>query len=182
MSIHTKTKAPQSRPERTSVPPLQLDPKLRLVKSLTDKGEYKHALDALSKNTTDHEVLNCRGVCLLRMREFAQAINPLRMVALNSSTFQVREAIPSHIKINFALALFFGGEPAGAMETLSQIKPPEDDPCVMMIRSYAKQWVKQMSLLRRVDWYLNRIAPKQGPSLPDEPVGRFIWDLEQPPC
>ncbi|WP_145080882.1 hypothetical protein [Aureliella helgolandensis] len=159
--------------------PFPWDPKLRSIKQLTDRGEYKLALERLSKSTSDHESMNCRGVCLLRMREFSKAIGPLRLIALNASTFRVHDEVAKHIKLNFALALFFGGEAAGGLETLSQIDGTESDPSAMMMRQQARQWSSSMSWFRRLDWYLNRIAPKQGPIAPDEPVGRFVWDLDR---
>ena len=65
----------------------------------------------------------------MRMGKFAQAIVPLRSIALNTSTFHLRPEIPEHIKINFAIALFFGGEPAGGLDALADISR-EDDPQV----------------------------------------------------
>lgn len=186
MSSTTKTKTRVTnssqgllQPLPTTIDAYQLDPKLRLVKSLTDKGEYDRALEALSKNSTDPEVLNCRGVCLLRMHEFAKAISPLRMVALNPSTFHLKENVAMHIKINLAIALFFGGEPGGGLDTLAEIKNSENDPEVLMIHRHTKRWVQEMNLFRRLDWYLNRIAPKKGPVPPVEPIGRFLWDIEK---
>lgn len=185
-NTHTKTRATNSSPGILQSLPstsdaCQLDPQLRLVKSLTDKGEYIRALEALSKNSTDPEVLNCRGVCLLRMHEFAKAISPLRMAALNPSTFHLKESVASHIKVNLATALFFGGEPGGGLDTLAEVKNSENDPGALMIHRHTKQWVQQMNLFRRLDWYLNRIAPKNGPVPPLEPIGRFLWDLEKVP-
>ena len=156
----------------------RLDPKLRLVKNLTDKEEFKRALEALSKNTMDPELLNCRGVCLLRLREFPQAISPFRMAALNPSTFHVHAHVANHIKINFAIALFFGGEPKGGLEALAEVKHSENDPSVLMLHRQTKLWVRDMSLFRRLDWYLNRVAPKKGPTPPIERIGRFVWELE----
>lgn len=158
--------------------PPQLDPKLRAVKELTDRGEYARALEVLSNNTNDPEMLHCRGVCLLRLREFKQAISPLRLAALNPSTFHVHEHVANHIKINFAIALFFGGEPVGGLETLAEVKHEEKNPSVLMIHRQTNLWVKEMSLFRRLDWYLNRIAPNKGPAPPVERLGQFAWELE----
>lgn len=185
MSTNSKTKfhAPNSTSKPLQSPGTargleRLSPKLRLVKNLTDKGEYQRALEALSNNTADPEELNCRGVCLLRMHEFVKAIGPLRMVALNSRNLRIHEHVANHIKVNYALALFFGGEPRGGLDALSEFKASENDPSVLMLRRQLKQWVEGMKLLRRIDWYLNRIAPPKGPVPPDEPIGQFLWDLE----
>ncbi|MCA9132081.1 MAG: hypothetical protein KDA45_02965 [Planctomycetales bacterium] len=160
--------------------PFKLDPKLKIVKNLAEQGEYERAFRALPSRPGDHEVQNCRAVCLMRMHKFAQAIGPLRTVALNTSTFRVRSEVADHIKINFAIALFFGGEPLGGLEVLGELKM-EQDPSVQMVRAAAKQWSAEMSFFRRLDWYFNRVAPKQGPRAPAEPVGRFLWELDRLP-
>ena len=154
----------------------KLDSRLKQVKVLTDQGDYQRAFNAVPNNSSDVEVINCRAVCLMRMGKFAQAIAPLRSLALNTSTFHVRPEIPEHIQINYAIALFFGGEPAGGLDALADIKR-EDDPQVRMVRSRSKLWSASMNLWRRFDWYLNRIAPKQGPTPPAEPVGYFAWEV-----
>jgi hypothetical protein len=158
---------------------VQMDPTLHLVKKLTDKGEYARALDVLSKYTTNPETLNSRGVCLLRMHKFAEAIGPFRMAALNMGSMQVHEHIASHIKINFAIALFFGGFPAGGLDTLSEFKHSENDPGVSMLRKQAELWEQSMSPWRRFYWRVTRIAPAKAPPTPKDPIGRFVWDLKE---
>ncbi len=154
----------------------KLDSRLKQVKILMDQGSYQRAFDAIPNNSSDIELLNCRAVCLMRMGKFAQAIVPLRSVALNLSTFHLRPEIPEHIRINFAIALFFGGEPAGSFDALADIKR-EDDPQVKMLRARAKAWTDSMNWLRRFDWYVNRVAPKIGPTPGSEVVGYMAWEL-----
>ncbi len=185
MSSQTQTKTRAENNSGKSTQPLpptndarRFDPKLLSIKNLVDKGEYGLALDALSKNSTDPEVLNCRGVCLMRMQEFTKAISTLRVAALNPSTFHAKENVPAHIKINLAIALFFGGEPAGGLEVLAEVKNSDHHPSVQMIRRQTKLWVKEMNLFRRLDWFMNRIAPKTGPVPPSEPIGSFAWDKD----
>ncbi len=153
-----------------------LDPRLKVVKSCTDKGDYERALSVIPGNSMEPEIQNCRAVCHMRLNRFSHAIGPLRMAALDTSTFHLRNSTPSHIKINFSFALFFGGEPAGGLETLGEIRM-EDDSEVKKLRAYAKLWASEMSFFQRIDWQLNRIAPKRGPLPPAEQVGRFVWDL-----
>lgn len=155
---------------------LKLDSRLKQVKTLVDQGDFQRAFDSVPNQSSDVEVINCRAVCLLRLGKFAQAIPPLRSIALNTSTFHLRTEVPEHIKINYAIALFFGGEAAGGLDALTDIKR-EDDPQVKMIRGRAKAWVTSMSWLRRLDWFLNRIAPKHSPTPPAEPMGYFVWEL-----
>ncbi len=156
--------------------PTKLDSRLKQVKLFTDQGDYQRACDAIPNNSSDIEVVNCRAVCLMRMGKFSPAIAPLRGIALNASTFHVRPEVPEHIKINYAIALFFGGEPSGGLEALSDIRR-EEDPQVRIIRERAKAWAASMNWLRRFDWYVNRIAPKHGPTPGAEVVGYLAWEL-----
>ena len=156
----------------------KLDTRLKQVKLLAEQGNYQRAFDAIPNNSSDREVLNCRAVCLMRMGKFAQAIAPLRSIALNMSTFHLRPEIPEHIKINYAIALFFGGEPAGGLDALADIQR-EDDPQVQMLRARAKAWAASMNWLRRLDWHVNRVAPKLGPTPGTAVVGYLAWELNE---
>lgn len=155
---------------------LKLEPKLQQARELMAKGQYQLALGVLPTASRDIEVRNACAVCLLRTHRYEQAIDMLRTVALNSKTNRVREDVPDHVRINFAIALFFGGQPAGGLEALLEINR-EEDPSVIMLREHARKWVAEMSFFRRLDWRLNRVAPKQRPVPPTEPVGMCIWDL-----
>jgi hypothetical protein len=175
-SRSTPNKDPLSSSE-TNTDFVQLDPTQRSVKKLTDKGEYTRALDLLSDHTTDTQLLNSRGVCLLRLGKFAAAISPLRMAALNLGTMQVHQHIGTHIKVNFAIALFFGGFPAGGLSTLSEFEHADDDPGVTMLRKQARLWEQRMNLLQRLFWKLS-LEPSVEPLPPEYPVGQFVWDVK----
>lgn len=154
------------------------DNRLKQVKSLTDQGDYQQAFRTIPTHNTDLEILNTRAVCMMRMGQFAPAITLLRSVTLNTSTFHLRSEVPLHVKVNYACALFFGGEPAGGLDALADIQR-EDDPQVKMLRQQCQVWVSNMNLWRRLDWYFNRVAPKVGPPLPNSAVGYFVWELPE---
>jgi len=155
----------------------KLDPKLQHARQLMAKGEYQKALALLPASNRDLEVRNVCAVCLMRMNRFEEAVDLLRPVTINSSINRMREDVPVHIRINFATALYFGGRPAGGLEALQEANR-EDSPAVKMVREHARDWVAGMSLLRRIDWRINGVAPKQLPSPPIQPVGVCGWDLE----
>lgn len=140
------------------------------------KCEYQKALATLPSSNRDLEVRNVCAVCLMRMNRFEEAIDLLRSVSINSNINGMREDIPLHIRINFATSLYFGGRPAGGLESLQELKH-DDHPAVQLVREHARLWVAQMSFIRRIDWRLNGIAPKQLPLPPSQPVGICIWDL-----
>ncbi|MEZ6079609.1 MAG: hypothetical protein R3C56_29260 [Pirellulaceae bacterium] len=141
--------APTKPTDASSVVFSKLDSRLKQVKLLTDQGLYQRAFDTIPNNSSDMEVLNCRAVCLMRMGKFAQAIAPLRSVALNMSTFHLRPEIPEHIKINYAIALFFGGEPAGGLDALADIRARMTSSSDAS-RARAKAWAASMNWLRRL--------------------------------
>lgn len=140
------------------------------------KGDYQQALSALPNDNRNIEVRNTCAVCFMRMHRFKEAMDVLRTVALNSAINVVRNDVPDHVRINFAIALFYGGQPAGGLEALQEIRR-ESDPCVIMLREQARQWVASMGFFRRLDWRMNRVAPKTMPVPPAEPLGRCIWDV-----
>jgi len=155
---------------------LKLEPKFDHARELLNRGEYQLALGVLPAANSDLEVRNICAVCFIRLHRFAEAIDLLRTVALNAKINQVRTDVPDHIRVNFAIALFFGGQPAGGLEALREIDR-EQDPSVVMLREQARKWVASMSFFRRLDWRLNGVAPKVLPIPPNEPMGKCIWDL-----
>lgn len=154
----------------------KLEPKLQHARHLMDKGEFQKALMSLPSSNRDLEVRNVCAVCLMRMNRFEEAIDLLRTVSINSNINRLRDDIPLHIKINFATSLYFGGRPAGGLEALQELRC-DDHPAVKLVREHARDWVSQMSFIRRFDWRLNGIAPKQLPAPPSQPVGICVWDL-----
>jgi hypothetical protein len=156
---------------------LKLEPRLRRAQQLMFQGEYERALAALPEVHRDLEIRNVAAVCMIRLGRFKDAIDLLRTVTVNSNINRMRDDVPAHIRINFAIALFYGGQPAGGLEALYEVAQ-DDDPAVIGLRDHARRWVSEMSFLRRLDWRFNGIAPKTLPLPPAEPLGRCFWDLE----
>jgi len=154
----------------------KLEPRLRRAQQLMFEGEYARALAALPEVHRDLEIRNVAAVCMIRLGRFKDAIDLLRTVTVNSNINRMRDDVPPHIRINFAIALFYGGQPAGGLEALYEVGR-DDDPSVIMLREHARRWVAGMSFLRRLDWRFNGIAPKTLPVPPAEPLGRCFWDL-----
>ncbi len=182
MAINAK--APQAlaalvvaRDEKTSNETVRpLEPKLQRVKESVLKNDYQRALELLPTDSQDPEIRNCRAVCLMRLQRFDAAVDVLRKTVIHGGLLSVRLDTPNHIKVNFATALFYSGHPAGALDILNEIRR-EDDPGVQRLRQATVDWVAQMSFIRRLDWKLNRIAPKKLPAVTDQPLGQFLWDV-----
>jgi len=169
------TVATKTQPTPTEIA-FKLEPKLLHARQLMDRGEFQKALTSLPASNRDLEVRNVCAVCLMRMNRFEEAIDLLRTVSINSSINRLRDDVPVHIRINFATSLYFGGRPAGGLEALQELRC-DDHPAVKLVREHARGWVAQMSFIRRLDWKLNGIAPKQLPTPPSQPLGICIWDL-----
>lgn len=144
--------------------------KMSMAYQYFDKQEYQKAFDLLSSSGCDIEEQNMRAVCMMRLNRFEEAYKLLRPVAFRSNVGLPREGVPLHVWINLATSLYFGGRPAGALEILADARC-EDHPAVQLVRQHHRRWVAEMSFLRRLDWRLNRVAPKQLPKPPNVPVG-----------
>jgi len=153
-----------------------LDPKLLRARELMAKGDYQAALNALPSVHRDLETRNTYAVCMMRMARFQEAIDLLRQVTVDTTLNRMRPDVPDHIRINFATALFFGGRPSGGLEALVEINR-DDDPAVILVRDGARKWISNMSFIRRLDWRINGVAPKQLPIPPDTPLGRCLWEV-----
>lgn len=116
---------------------VKLDPKLHQARELISRGEYQRALAVLPAASRHLEVRNTCAVCFIRMHRFKDAIDLLRTVSLNTRTNEVRNDVPDHIRINFAIALFYGGQPSGALDAIREIDR-EQDPSIVMLREQVR--------------------------------------------
>ncbi len=156
--------------------PLNLDGRLSKAHAHVLREQYVEAMHSLPADSRDPETKNAIAVCMMRLGQFEQAIPLLRSLALNNSLQTTNQRVPQHIRVNYATALFFGGQPAGGLEVLAELNA-EEDAGVKLIRDSAKRWTTEMGWLRRIDWVLNRIAPKTRPVPVRTPVGQFVWDV-----
>lgn len=153
-----------------------LDAKLAQAREFISRGDYAGALRILPADSKNAEIKNAAAVCLIRLGQFEKAIAVLRSVALNSAFQTVREETPEHIRINYAIALVFGGRPAGGLDVLNGVGSAEHR-SVRIVHEAIRVWVSEMSFFRKIDWKLNRIAPANPPAPPIEKLGEFIWDV-----
>jgi hypothetical protein len=153
-----------------------LSEKLLRVKEAAATGDYARAIQILPADNRAPEFQNCRAVCLIRMQRFEDAIGALRAVVLNQGTLAVHTEVPRHYVVNLATALFFGGRQAGAYDLLAELSCEEDEK-IRQLRQLMGEWERSMSFLARLDWKVNRIAPKKQPTAPDRSLGQFTWDL-----
>ena len=136
-------------------------------------GNYRKALDVLNAHSeASEELRNARGVCLMRLGHYEEALSLYRMLVLMPGSIWMRPETPLHFKTNFATALLLAGLHNGALEVLHAINQ-EDDPTVQKLRAALREWEKQLPLLRKLDWWVSRVAPFNRPVTLDFEPGTF---------
>jgi hypothetical protein len=165
-----------AQPIAAGAPLPPLDAKSRRIRSLIDGGQYQRALDLLPTSQCTDDIRNTRAVCLMRMGQFESAVQVFRLFALTGYSQTIKKDLPEYIKVNYSAALFFGGQPSGGWAALQEVRS-DNDPQAEIIRRACQRWVAEMGFFRRLDWRINRIAPATLPTVPQEPIGRFSWEV-----
>lgn len=140
-----------------------------------NQHEYQTVLGLLNVEHRDDETKNLRGVCLLRLHEFEKAIAVFRGLVLEPAGVWSRSDLPGFIKVNFALALFYGGHPSGAMDVLTEVHV-NHEPSALALMEHVQQWKSEMNWWQRALWTAFNVTPSLKPVLPTEDLGTFAWD------
>lgn len=137
--------------------------------------DYDGALQILVTLNPSTETRNLQAVCYLRSGRFHEAISSLRSLVIDPVTTACRKGAPEEVKLNFALALGYGGQPAGAMEVLRECQLLEH-PQVLAFYADVRRWESNMGWLRWFDWKLNGLANTAGLQPSHRQLGILSWD------
>ncbi len=148
------------------------NPVLRRGLRLALAGRYSEALESLSRAGKEPEVINARGVCLLRLGKVDEAIRVYRSLVLMPGCTWMRPELPLIYKTNFATALLLGGSVGGCLEMLIEVQEQEH-PSVLRLRSAIKRWERSLTLWQRFNWYCGRLEPRNRPVPIDFAPGEF---------
>ncbi len=89
------------------------------IARLAAEGHVKRALSLACDNpSSNRDQLNAKGVCLMRLGQFSEALNLFRSLALRPGCIWTRDDLPNHLKTNFATALLLSGHPEKAIPSL----------------------------------------------------------------
>ncbi len=121
-------------------------------------GEHQQALDLLRKMGDAAAVRNARGVCLMRLRRFDDALGVLGALVLKPGCTWVRAELPTIYKANYATALMLSGHPSGALEVLAEIRD-ETHASVRQLRAAIKKWESGLPFWQKLNWRFGRIEP-----------------------
>lgn len=134
----------------------------RAVQSI-EAGHFDKAFNQLaSLGSVSHEVVNARGVCLMRMGKARQAVDLFRSLVLQSGCMWMRPEVPVVCKINFATALLLDGHPRGGVAILAEVNEPQN-PDVQQLKAAIRRWVKGLSWWNKLNWWtgvdLHEVVP-----------------------
>jgi hypothetical protein len=135
---------------------------LRRVQHLASSGLYAKAVDFLKSAGCDAQLLNAKGVCLLRAGRFDEAMRLYRGLVLNPGCTWMRSDVPVVYKTNYATALLLGGQPSGCLEILAELRD-EQNPTVQRLRAAIRTWESQLSFWQKLNWRFGRIEPANRP-------------------
>ncbi|MCC9605759.1 tetratricopeptide repeat protein [Blastopirellula sp. JC732] len=121
------------------------DTLLGRAKRYVRQKDYVAALQMLGNGGHDPEVKNARGVCLLRMGRYTEALQFYRGMLLRSGCIVMRPELPTYLKANYATALLLIGQTEGCVQTLTEAND-DKSPIVMRLNQNLKRWEKGLTL------------------------------------
>jgi hypothetical protein len=148
------------------------DPVFERAMRYAQAGNIERALHLLDAGGREAHFRNARGVCLMRLGKFDDAIRVLRELALAPGCTWMRPELPVAYKTNFATALLLGGHAAGCLEILAEIND-EQHPSVKRLRAAIRRWQASLSWWQWLNWKISRIEPSGRPATIDFPPGEF---------
>jgi hypothetical protein len=122
------------------------------VGELLQEGKAKPALDLIRRSRLNSPwIQNAVGVCQLRLHETDAATSLFRGMVV-TATLLLRDDVPTVFKANYATALLLGGNIAGGMNVLSELKDSEH-PAVGRLKEAVRQWRATLTFWQKVQWY-----------------------------
>ena len=140
-------------------------------------GSYESALQLSARAIADDPlVANARGVCLMRMKQYDDAVALFRWLVLNPGQTWVRSDRPTYFLTNFATALLLVGNVDGCLHVLRQIR--NETPRARQIREAIARHEATLTFWEKLEWWINRtVTPSKTVSFDFAP-GEF-GPLEQ---
>lgn len=145
---------------------------LHRVEKLAASQHYQKAIDLLSAAGCDRQLLNAKGVCLLRLGRNDEAVRVFHDLVLNSGCMWMRPGVPTVYKTNYGTALLLSGHLSGCVDILTEIQD-EQNATVQQLRAAIKRWESQLTFWQNLNWRLSGIDPANRPVTIDFVPGEF---------
>jgi hypothetical protein len=123
------------------------------VRKLLDDNKTNYALMFIERLGDKSIVMqNARGVCLMRLGKFKEALSVLRDVA-----FQGYPCLPPDTpvlyQINFAVAMLGSNHKEGAFSILNKLEENEH-PQIAKLKDAIRRWVKGLNFVEKCCYYV----------------------------
>lgn len=145
---------------------------LEQVKLLVAAGEYSRALKLVQIPGPDIALKNAKGVCLLRLGQYAAAVSLFREIVFKAGCVWVRPDAPTCCKVNFATSLLLTGNMEGGIDVLREAVD-ESFPAVQRLRMCLRRWKSHFPLWKKIVWALGLGPANQAPFTLDFQPGIF---------
>mgnify|MGYP002623820038 FL=1 len=140
----------------------RVDEVLQRVGRMAATGHYDQALAVLNAAGRDGQILNAKGVCLLRLQKPAEAMRIYRELVLSPGCTWMRPHLPITYKSNYATSLLLSGHPSGCLEILAELNDESLD-VVKQLRAAMKRWESSLSFWQKLNWRFGNIEPSNRP-------------------
>ena len=123
------------------------------VRELLNQGRPQDALmfiEHLGQKTPVME--NARGVCLIRLGKFEQAISVLREVAFQGYICMPSDT-PVLYQMNFAIAMLVSNRKDGAFSILNKLDEKEH-PQIAKLKDAIRRWVKSLNFVEKCCYHI----------------------------
>lgn len=182
---HSNSKKPNS-PEQINgsanqveiAPSSTGDATMQRIVRFVEASNYEKALDLLNSAARSPEARNARGVCLLRLGRYQDAMRLYRDLVMAPGGTWLRGDVPLHQKFNYAVSLLLGGHPAGCLEVLADINEREH-PMNLTIRAAIRKWEASLPFFARLNWKFGKIEPANHPVRVDFLPGDFGFPVSR---
>ena len=145
-----------TKPDDKSVPESQI--LVDRAIQFAEAGQSEKALQVLSNShSASQEVLNARGVCLLRLARAEDALRVFRSLVLSAGGIWMKPELPVIYRSNFATSLLLRGNYLGVRQTLSEI-PERTHPSVVRLLNSVSRWENSLTWWQRLGWRVG-LAP-----------------------
>ena len=118
------------------------------IRELLDQGRVEDALQLINRRGQKSAAIeNARGVCLLRLGKYQQALATFRDLVFPGGSFGIDPETPTVFQTNYVTALLTLNNVVVARSILDQIED-KHHPAAVRLRSAIGKWKKSLGPLR----------------------------------